>query len=77
MERFRRRVAEQVFPQVEHVTVSIGYAFNDYPATVLDRADKALYFAKKHGRDRIYGYESLAAPGPADEGDGSGSIDLF
>jgi len=80
LERFRRRVAEQVFPQVEHVTVSIGYAcigINDYPATVLDRADKALYFAKKHGRDRIYGYESLAAQGLLAQAMAPGSIDLF
>lgn len=80
LERFRRRIAEQVFPQVEHITVSIGYArigSTDYPATVLDRADKALYFAKKHGRDRIYGYESLAAQGLLTQAMAPGSIDLF
>ena len=75
-----QRVAEQVFPQVEHVTVSIGYARigdNDYPATVLDRADKALYFAKENGRNSIYGYESLNTRGMLGQTLAAGSIDLF
>jgi len=79
LERFRLRMAEHVFPQVEHVTVSIGYARigeNDYPATVLDRADKALYYAKEHGRNCIHGYETLTAKGLL-AGAQLGSIDLF
>lgn len=80
LERFRQRLAEHVFPQVEHVTVSIGYAHigeHDYPATVLDRADKALYFAKDNGRNQIHGYEKLAAQGLLGKAMESGSIDLF
>ncbi len=80
LERFRRRVAEHVFPQVEHITVSLGYARireHDYPRTVLDRADKALYFAKENGRNRICGYESLVAEGLLDQATTAGTIDLF
>jgi hypothetical protein len=44
---------------------------------VLDRADKALYFAKQNGRDSVYGYESLAARGELAASVALGSIDLF
>ncbi|MEO7072003.1 MAG: diguanylate cyclase [Rhodanobacter sp.] len=80
VERFRQRVAAHLFPQVEHVTVSIGYArmgVGDYPATVLGRADKALYYAKEHGRNCVHGYEALAAQGLLVDTATAGSIDLF
>jgi diguanylate cyclase (GGDEF)-like protein len=80
LERFRRRIAEHVFPQVGSVTVSIGYAGvgrHDYPASALDRADKALYFAKQHGRNGTYGYENLSARGLLGREMAAGSIDLF
>lgn len=80
LERFRQRIAGHVFPQVGSVTVSIGYAgvgCHDYPANVLDRADKALYFAKQHGRNATYGYEHLSARGLLGREMAAGSIDLF
>ena len=81
LERFRQRVASYLFPQVGHVTVSVGYALaamGDYPETVIDRADKALYFAKEHGRNRTHGYEELLGRGAlAAEQVSTGSIDLF
>jgi len=81
LERFRERVASYRFPQVGHVTVSVGYALaamGDYPETVIDRADKALYFAKEHGRNRTHGYEELVRHGAlAPEPVSTGSIDLF
>ncbi len=80
LERFRQRVAQHVFPQVGHVTVSIGYAHMgeaDYPATVLDRADKALYYAKENGRNGVHGYQALAAQGLLGQAMAPGSIDLF
>jgi diguanylate cyclase (GGDEF)-like protein len=79
LERFRAAVAAFEFPQVGHVTVSIGYARvgeHDYPEVAIDCADKALYFAKKNGRNRVYCYEDLtlqAELAPAS----IGSIDLF
>ncbi|NUO72466.1 MAG: GGDEF domain-containing protein [Frateuria sp.] len=81
LERFRERVAGFPFPQVGHVTVSVGYALaavGDYPESVIDRADKALYYAKEHGRNRTYSYEELVARGDlAGEAVNVGSIDLF
>jgi len=80
LERFRQTVAEYAFPQVGRVTVSIGYAHvgsHDYPASVLDRADKALYFAKNHGRNSTHGYENLNAAGALGQAVAVGSIDLF
>ncbi|MCW8808091.1 MAG: GGDEF domain-containing protein [Rhodanobacter sp.] len=80
LERFRRRVTTHVFPQAMHVSVSIGFASfgkSDYQQTVLDRADKALYFAKENGRDCTHGYESLAVRGLLGQAVPVGSIDLF
>lgn len=59
--RFREKVAEYQFPTVGNVTVSIGVAHIDsmcMPSTLLDRADKALYYAKDHGRNRVVIYET-------------------
>jgi two-component system cell cycle response regulator len=73
-ERFRCTVEAYDFPQVGRVTVSIGYVQitgNDFPLTVVGRADKALYYAKEHGRNIIFNYETLVEQGelPGDEVD--------
>jgi diguanylate cyclase (GGDEF)-like protein len=80
LDRFRQFIATHAFPQVGHVTVSIGYARiteNDYPEIVLDRADKALYFAKQNGRNSVHGYEDLTERGELAAPVALGSIDLF
>ncbi|MBB3228316.1 diguanylate cyclase (GGDEF)-like protein [Luteibacter sp. Sphag1AF] len=80
LDRFRRHIADHVYPQVGHVTVSIGYASigeNDYPEIVLDRADKALYFAKQNGRNAVHSYEDLTERGELVTPVPVGSIDLF
>jgi two-component system cell cycle response regulator len=66
LERLHKTVAAYQFPQVGQVTVSIGYVQitgNVFPLTVVSRADKALYYAKKHGRNRLISYENLVAQG--------------
>jgi len=65
-ERFRKRVEKFDFPQVGHVTVSIGFTqikLGDTPSMILDAADEALYWAKEHGRNQCHAYEVLVAEG--------------
>lgn len=66
LERFRQTVAQQTFPQAGNITISIGLTrinLNDSPTTLVGRADQALYHAKKHGRNQLCQYETLAAEG--------------
>lgn len=66
LERFRKTVEAYKFPQVGQVTVSIGYVQitgDDFPLTVVGRADKALYYAKEHGRNCLFNYEDLVEQG--------------
>jgi diguanylate cyclase (GGDEF)-like protein len=65
-ERFRSCVEKYVFPQVGHVTISIGFArirLGDTTSRILDSADEALYWAKEHGRNQCHAYETLIAAG--------------
>ena len=53
-------------PQVERLTISIGYcqAMQDIlPVEVLSRADRSLYQAKQDGRNRVHSYHDLLAAG--------------
>jgi len=80
LNNFRKTISEHNFPQIGQVTISIGYAMireSDYPPTILNLADKALYYAKEHGKNCIYNYESLITNGELQEQKKSGAIDLF
>ncbi|WP_374340381.1 diguanylate cyclase domain-containing protein [Azonexus sp.] len=64
LERFRQNVEKQAFTRVGHVSVSIGFSAlrpSDTPTDVIDRADEALYFAKRNGRNQVACYERLVA----------------
>jgi diguanylate cyclase (GGDEF)-like protein len=66
LNRFRLAVAHYAFPQVGRVTVSVGYTQvlpGDSPASAVERADAALYYAKHHGRNQVQGHEALLAAG--------------
>ena len=64
-DRFRATVQEHSFPQVGHVTVSIGFvsASQGTPVEILGQADQALYFAKENGRNQVRYYDDLVAQG--------------
>ena len=78
--RFLKTVESHLFSDIGTVTVSAGYAQiteKDYPPAVLERADKALYYAKEHGRNCSYHYETLVEHGEILKPKKSGSVDLF
>lgn len=80
LERFRRIVSEHQFPLVDHITVSMGYEKigpEDFPRMVLEKADRALYFAKAHGRNCVKHYSHLIETGQLNAVETSSTVDLF
>jgi diguanylate cyclase (GGDEF)-like protein len=79
-DRFRYRVEHHLFPQVEHITVSIGFTdvrAADSPVAAVERADRAVYFAKHNGRNQVHCMETLVREGHLDDDNKAGDIDLF
>lgn len=83
-ERLRSRVRAFAFPQVGTISVSVGYTQlrpGDTPGTAFERADRAVYWAKGHGRDQVCGHAALVARGElADDlnpAGGVGDVELF
>ena len=70
LERFRKAVESFPFPQICQLTVSIGAVMvntSDYSPVLLEKSDKALYYAKEHGRNQIHFYDRLVADGKLEE----------
>ena len=80
-ERLRSITQAHSFPQVGSITVSIGYSAlrpGDTPDSAFARADKAVYYAKAHGRNQSCNFEALVAQGHLVEADANiGEIELF
>jgi len=80
LERLRGHVANHVFPQAMHITVSIGFTQigeQKFPAEIVEEADRALYYAKNHGRDQVREFQTLSLAGEIEMPEASGSVEMF
>ena len=79
-ERLRLNTERYAFPQVGRITVSIGFTEvrpGDAPAAAFERADKAVYHAKAHGRNQVHNYAALVASGVILEATQLSDVELF
>jgi diguanylate cyclase (GGDEF)-like protein len=80
-ERLRTNVERYVFPQVGRITVSVGFTAlraGDTPQDAFARADKAVYWAKQNGRNRVAFHAALVAQGLlAEEARDNSDAELF
>ncbi len=66
LNRFRNRIETSPFGPIKQVTVSIGFTALDTTqplSTIIERADRALYYSKYQGRNQTNCYERLHAKG--------------
>lgn len=80
-ERLRSNTESFSFPQVGRITVSIGFTAlraGDTPSGAFERADKAVYYVKEHGRNGVRSYSELTSSGAlVEEDDKTGDVELF
>jgi diguanylate cyclase (GGDEF)-like protein len=79
-ERLRTNTLAYQFPQVGHITVSIGFSelkAGDSPSSAIERADKAVYWVKTHGRNQVQSHADLVARGELDSSEKIGDVELF
>jgi PleD family two-component response regulator len=80
VERFRVAMQDFPFPQVGHITASVGLSeirSSDTPEGACERADLAVYHAKRTGRNQVCSHADLERKGllPADVK--IGGVELF
>ncbi|WP_158119028.1 GGDEF domain-containing protein [Vibrio metoecus] len=66
LDGFRYQIRRHDFPRIGELSFSAGFCSlrpGDYLPTILDHADKALYYAKEHGRNQVHCYENLCDEG--------------
>jgi diguanylate cyclase (GGDEF)-like protein len=81
LERMRLNTENFQFPQVGHITISTGFTeikTGDTPSGAFERSDKAVYYAKEHGRNQVCSYGALVARGELIEQTAiEGEMELF
>jgi len=80
MERFRVAMAHYAFPQAGRITASIGLTAivaGDSPAAACERADRAVYYAKHHGRNQVCSEADLVRRGLLTSDLKVGEVELF
>lgn len=66
LEQFREQIANHRFPNLDQVTISVGYTAFDSSLSMdelIGRADSALYYCKSTTRNAVHGYQDLADKG--------------
>jgi diguanylate cyclase (GGDEF)-like protein len=79
-ERLRSNTLAYAFPQVGHITVSVGFTelkAGDSPSSAIERSDRAVYYAKSHGRNQVQSHADLIARGELELSEKVGDIELF
>jgi len=80
LERMRQNTEAYAFPQVGRITISIGFTEvkpGDTPSGAFERADKAVYWAKGHGRNQVRSHAALVASGALEDDSIIGDVELF
>ena len=79
-ERLRVNSEGYAFPQVGRITVSVGFSEvkpGDSPSSAIERADRAVYHAKSHGRNQVQSHAELVKRGELDDSEKVGDVELF
>jgi diguanylate cyclase (GGDEF)-like protein len=79
-ERFRANMEKFNFPQVGRVTACAGFTrvtADDSPSTTLERAERAVDYAQRNGRNQVYSHDDLVRKGFFGDAVKVGAVDLF
>jgi len=79
-ERMRKQINQCEFPQLDHISASLGiekFSSELTPICCVEHADAALYYSKEHGRNQVNSYWQLVATGELKEKTAIDDIELF
>jgi len=79
-ERFRANMEKFNFPQVGRATACAGFTrvtAEDSPSTTLERAERAVDYAQRNGRNQVHSYDDLVRKGLFGDAVKVGAVDLF